>query len=155
MSNHLTGPTTVKIPLSTAVRRTTNWREFMASKTSPSEAGKVPKAVYISKDDIMGLAAQMEADDTLVGARAYFTIDNQAAEILANNVTFVLVLVQDTGDPKFPNGKDVITNPPVVEAKVGGDDPGDSDIYDFTLPCPDCCDTSSPLYSEANARLSK
>ncbi|MXV15437.1 hypothetical protein [Hufsiella ginkgonis] len=149
MSNPLTQPTTVKIPLKTAVRKTTNWREFMASKTSPAEAGKIPKAVYISRADILGLAEQMEKDDTLVGARAYFTLDNEAAEILANNVTFVLVLVQDTQDPKYPNGKDVLTTPDSLKSTMGDPDPGDSDIYDFTMPCPDCCDTLSPLYNGA------
>ncbi len=138
--NQLTEPTRVIIPVDTAIKRTENWRNFMKDKSATSDARKIPKAVYISKADIVDMAKQCEADDSIAGVRAYFTLNNEFAENIKNEVRFVMVLVR-VSDTK-PFGEDVLYAPASGDG-VGGEP---SNVYDYTKPCPDCCDTDSPLY---------
>jgi hypothetical protein len=140
--NQLTEPTRVIIPVETAIRRTTNWRDFMKDKTTTKEARKIPKAVYMSRTDIIDMAKQCEADDTIVGMRAYFTLNNEFTEDIKNEVRFVMVLVRESATKPF--GDDVLYSPGnTLVSPVGGEP---SNVYDFTKPCPDCCDPDSPLY---------
>ena len=139
--NQLTEPTRVIIPVETAIERTTNWRNFMKDKTTTKEARKIPKAVYMSRTDLMDMAKQCEADDTIVGMRAYFTLNNEFTEDIKNEVRFVMVLVRENAN--MPFGEDVLYAP-TPDGTVGGEP---SNVYDFTKPCPDCCDPSSPLYT--------
>ncbi|MBK0379161.1 hypothetical protein [Mucilaginibacter segetis] len=139
-------PTRVIIPVSTAIERTTHWRNFMKNNVAARDDRKIPKAVYISKEDIEDMAEQCRADDTIAGVRAYFTLNTPYSEDIKNEVKFVMVLVK-INDTK-PFGDDIIYAPGVVTgedgSKFGGGD--DSNIYDFTKPCPDCCDPESPLF---------
>jgi len=139
--NQLTEPTRVIIPVDTAIKRTTNWRNFMKDKTAASDVRKIPKAVYISKTDIIDMAKQCEADDSIAGVRAYFTLNNEFSETIKNEVKFVMVLVR-INDTK-PFGDDVLYAPGNGNGAPGGEP---SNVYDFTRPCPDCCDPDSPLY---------
>ncbi len=141
--NQLTESTRVIIPVETAIERTTNWRNFMKDKTAGKEARKIPKAVYISRTDLMDMATQCEADDTIVGMRAYFTLNNEFTEDLKNEVRFVMVLVRESANKPF--GEDVLYAPGNTLGGTVGGEP--SNVYDFTKPCPDACDPSSPLYT--------
>jgi hypothetical protein len=139
MTNPLIEPTKVIIPVSTAVERTANWRNFLKNKMDVKDPRKMPKAVYISRADIEALAASCQADDTIVGARAYFTLTTPDVEEIKNEVKFVMVLVKESETKPF--GEDIVYLP----GSVGGRD-DDSNVYDFTRPCPDCCDITSPLF---------
>lgn len=143
MSNtKLTGRTTVVIPVSEAIRRTSNWREFMGINASAKSQTKVPKAVYISKQDILDMAARLQ-DPAIVGARAYFTLNSTAAEEVKNDLTFCMVMVRSCDD--YRCGEDVIYLSGDANGVGDGDD--DSGIYDFTKPCPDYCDPTSVLFT--------
>ena len=113
----------------------------MKKNTAAAEARKIPKAVYISKTDLLDMAKQCEVDDTIVGMRAYFTLNNEFSEDIKNEVRFVMVLVRESDSKPF--GEDVLYAP-TPDGTVGGES---SNVYDFTKPCPDTCDSSSPLYT--------
>jgi len=142
--NQLPTETKVIISVPEAVEKTTNWRNFMKGKTAEEDANKVPKAVYISKEDIMDMAKQCEADDTIAGVRAYFTLDSEAAEEVKNVVTFVMVLVRVSD--KKPFGDDVLYMP-TPDGSNGSSVAGNSNVYDYTRPCPSICDVDSPLFT--------
>ena len=145
MKNLLTEPTRVIIPVPTAIERTTNWRNFMKSIVTTTDYQKIPKAVYISKADIQDMAREFEADDNLVGVRAYFTLNTPTSEDYGNEVKFVMAMVKINADKPF--GEDVIyapVNKGEESTNVGV--VGASNVFDFTKPCPDCCDASSPLF---------
>nr|WP_294792888.1 hypothetical protein [uncultured Mucilaginibacter sp.] len=140
--NQLTEPTRVIIPVQTAIERTTHWRNFMKKNTAAEDVRRIPKAVYLSRTDIIDMAKQCEADDSIAGMRAYFTLNNEFTETVKNEVKFVMVLVR-ISDTK-PFGEDVLYAPGyTADNNVGGG----SNVYDYSKPCPDCCDTSSPLYT--------
>jgi len=138
--NQLPTETKVIISVPEAIKKTTNWRNFMADKTAEADAKKVPKAVYISKQDIIEMGKQCEADDSIAGVRAYFTLSSEAAEDIKNEVTFVMVLVRVSD--KKPYGDDVLYMP-----DSDGSDTRNSNVYDYTIPCPDICDWESPLFT--------
>ncbi|QKJ29680.1 hypothetical protein HQ865_07900 [Mucilaginibacter mali] len=150
MANPLINSTRVIIPVDVAIAKTTYWRKFM-EETFSADVKTVPKAVYISRNDIMDLAKYCENDDSLLGVRAYFTLENEFKETETNQVKFVMVLVKDT--PGYFNGQDLMYIPAGSEMEALSPDGGDfddSNVYDFTKPCPDCCDPSSPLYDNSN-----
>ncbi len=142
--NQLPTETKVIISVPEAIEKTTNWRNFMKSKTAEEDARRIPKAVYISKQDITDMAKQCEADDTIAGVRAYFTLESEAAEAVKNMVTFVMVLVRVSD--KKPFGDDVLYMSESIGG-VGGNVGGNSNVYDYTQPCPDICDPDSPLFT--------
>lgn len=150
MSNPLINSTKVILPVDVAIAKTTYWREFM-QKTFQADVKQVPKAVYISRTDIEDMAKYCAADDSILGVRAYFTLETAFKETESNQVKFVMVLVKDT--PGYFNGEDLLYIPHGAEMEAlspDGGDLDDSNIFDFTRPCPDCCDTTSPLYSNEN-----
>lgn len=142
--NQLPKETKVIISVPEAIAKTTNWRNFMQNKTSKADARKLPKAVYISKEDIIDMGKQCEADDSIAGVRAYFTLNNKFAEELTNEVTFVMVLVR-ASDTK-PFGDDVLYLPS-TDGSNGSSVAGNSNVYDYTTPCPHVCDVDSPLFT--------
>ncbi|MVN90466.1 hypothetical protein [Mucilaginibacter aquatilis] len=137
----LTARTSVAISVSEAIRRTTNWREFMNVNLQGTNENMVPKAVYMSRADILAMADALK-DPSVVGARAYFSLDSTEAEAEKNVVTFCMVMVRSCEDKRC--GKDVIYLPNSTDGENGSID--DSGIYDYTRPCPDFCDIDSPLY---------
>jgi hypothetical protein len=147
MSNPLINPTKVIIPVDLAIAKTANWRMFMEKTFTAATPEELPKAVYISKNDIQDLARYCEADDSILGVRAYFTLDKAYEEGVTNQVKFIMVLVKDSKG--YFNGEDLLYIPAGEDMKALSPDGGnldDSNVYDFTKPCPDCCDDSSPLY---------
>lgn len=151
MSNPLLEPTKVIIPVDLAIAKTTNWRNFMAQSFPEADVKALPKAVYISKGDIQDMARYCEADDSILGVRAYFTLENAFKEGEKNEVKFIMVLVKETIG--YINGQDMLYIPAGLGMKAlspDGGDLDDSNVYDFTRPCPDCCDPSSPLFDDGN-----
>ena len=57
-----------------------------------------------------------------------------------------MVLVKDTIG--YPNGQDLLYTPESLAGLPGVGEEGDSNVYDFTKPCPDFCDPESPLFSD-------
>lgn len=152
MSNPLINSTKVIIPVDEAIEKTTNWRNFMAKNFPDADAKLLPKAVYISRSDIQDMAKYCEADDTILGVRAYFTLDSEYEENVLNQVKFIMVLVKDS--PSYPCGEDIMYIPSGAGMQALSPDGGnldDSNVYDFTRPCPDTCDARSPLFSDAGA----
>lgn len=150
MANPLINSTRVIIPVDVAIAKTTYWRKFM-QETFSADVTTVPKAVYISRNDIIDMAKYFENDDTLLGARAYFTLENEFKETETNQVKFVMVLVKDTKG--YFNGQDLMYIPAGADMEAlspDGGDLDDSNVFDFTKPCPDCCDVTSPLYDNGN-----
>lgn len=145
-------PSHVIIPVETAIERTRNWREYINSVENFPD--KSAKGVYISRTDILDLAAYLTLDESLLGVRAYFSLNNNYQDYPANQneIRLVMVLVKDTDTATYPNGEDLLTIPPNFSSIIpASDDPtiGDSNVYDFTRPCPDCCDVRSPLFGTA------
>ena len=136
-----------KISLNDAVVETTNWRNFLSDVLKLSNSSLIARGVYIPKEDLEGLYKILSANDQFTGARAYFALD-QDHEVWPYNKVVKVVLVPVEMSKEFPNGKDVLIKP-------GGDrnSPGDSNIYDFTMPCPDSCDVNSELYGMQPARM--
>lgn len=85
------------------------------------------KAFFIPKDDIDDVYAIMNSVGG-AGCRAYFGVD-----LLNQTIRFMIV-------PTDANETDLCQN--LVT--------GESQIFDFTRPCPTQCDTGSILYSERN-----
>lgn len=148
MSNPLMDPTKVIIPVDVAIAKTTYWRKFMQDSCPAANPKTLPKGVYMSRSDIEDMAKYCAADDSILGVRAYFTLENDH-ELLpeSNDVKFIMVLVKDS--PDHFNGQDLLYIPEGVGMKALSPDLGalnDSNVYDFTRPCPDCCDPTSPLF---------
>jgi hypothetical protein len=124
------------IPLKAAKARVARFREqFKAVVAEPS----TPRAILIPINDLMAIIEKYSAIDedgnvtnSLSGVRAYFAV-KLTDESKPDDVTALVVAVDK-------DGKDII---PVGD---GLEDGPDSEIYDFTKPCPDVCDPTSPLF---------
>ncbi|MDQ7949030.1 MAG: hypothetical protein REI93_09305 [Pedobacter sp.] len=100
----------------------------------------IPRAVLIPINDLLAIVEKYSVVDddgnirnSLSGVRAYFAVKVTDTD-LPDDITALIV-------PVDLKGNDICTN------KVGVKDDGDdSEIYDFTKPCPDQCDPESPLY---------
>ncbi|SDL85591.1 hypothetical protein SAMN05421813_10326 [Daejeonella rubra] len=145
MSNRLTEPTRVIIPVDMAINRTKNWRDFVTNVLQIKDARKLPKGVYISKTDIEDLAAYCKADPTIAGVRTYFTLENGQEEVIKNEIKFIMVLVRES--ETHPFGEDLLYVPDSLKNMSNTDTIDDSNVFDFTRPCPDCCDPTSPLFN--------
>ena len=145
--NKLLKPTHVRISLETAKKRTENWRKFISKVFIGANPATMPKAVYISKKDIEALSVYT-LNPKVYGVRAYFTLDSDyVLHPEQNNIRLIMVPVGEAEG--MENGKDMFKWSADFLAETTGEfaaEEGDSSIYDFTAPCPDCCDTTSPLY---------
>jgi len=127
------------IPLEEAVARVTRFREKMIQSAAIPESN-IPRAILIPIEDLMAIILKYTTVDddgsiktTLKGVRTYFAIKAED-ENLTDEVTALVVAVDKKGND-------------LINTNVGLGDEGDgSEIYDFTAPCPDICDPSSPLY---------
>jgi hypothetical protein len=127
-----------RIPLSEAVRRTTNWREFIRTQEATASYADITRGVFISIEDIQGLAS-IKNPDGVSGVRAYFALDQSPEQQLpgTGSVRLILVAVDN-------NNRDILGNTTPI-----GLGETEDEIYDFTKPCPDNCDPRSPLYGDA------
>lgn len=125
MSSRFSFPT---IPLDVAEAGTENWRDFYQFSTKTADSKQIFRGFHIPVADLETLLK--EAGD-IDGVRAYFAL-------------------QTPFDPLTPDvDKDIhIYLVPVKDNIDICEDPnGNSNVCDFTTPCPKICDTSSPLYS--------
>lgn len=135
MKSKLTVPT---VPLQEAIDRVTRFRNQLIDKVPEAN---IPRAVFIPIADLMAIINKFQALDehgnirnSLTGVRAYFAV-KESDQDLPDDITALIV-------PVDLAGSDIVAHTTGVE---GGDE-DDSDIYDFTKPCPDSCDFQSPLY---------
>lgn len=122
MSNLQFDPFADTIPLVEGETLTTNWRNFISSIT-PSK--NYIRAFYIPITDIDNLATYHNA----VAVRAYLCL-----AVPDDPTTAKVVLV-----PVDSNNND-------ITQVVTPDGLTHSTVYDMTQPCPQMCDTNSPLY---------
>lgn len=129
---------TPTIPLTEAIARVTRFREQLIDQVPEAN---IPRAVLIPIDDLLAIVEKYSVVDddgnirnSLQGVRAYFAVKVTDKD-LPDDITALIV-------PVDLKGNDICTNP-VGGVKNPGDD---SEIYDFTKPCPDVCDPESPLY---------
>lgn len=103
-------------------------------------ADRIPRAILIPIDDLLAIIKQYESVDDegnitnkLRGVRAYFAV-KASDEELPDDITALIV-------PVDLQGNDIVIAP---GGAVGGED--ETEIYDFTKPCPTECDPNSPLF---------
>lgn len=125
------------IPLNDAIERVTLFREQLIDQVPEAN---IPRAILIPIQDLLAIVEKYttvnekgQTVSSLSGVRAYFAVKATDKD-LPNDVTALIVPVTKTGS-------DIVTSPSLVN---DGED--DSEIYDFTLPCPTQCDPESPLY---------
>ena len=124
------------IPLSEAIDRVTRFRDQLINQVPDTN---IPRAILIPIDDLLAIVEKYATIDTdgnitssLRGVRAYFAV-KESDQALPDDVTALIVPVDKAGN-------DIIT----YQNTLQGTD--DSEIYDFTKPCPDVCDPESPLF---------
>ncbi len=128
------------ISVNDAVDRVKRFRDQLASQVPENN---IPRAIFIPISDLLAIINSydiLRADGTtlneLQGVRAYFAVKESDMD-LDDDITAVIV-------PVGKNGEDIIYKDK-GNGGVGEDDDS-TEIYDFTQPCPDKCDTRSPLY---------
>lgn len=126
------------IPVDVAVERVKLFRARMI-KAAAVEETAIPRAILIPIEDLQAIVRKFTSVDdngqshsSIQGVRAYFSI-TESDKDLPDPVTALIV-------PVSLQGNDIITTP----RGTAGED--DTEIYDFTKPCPDQCDPESPLY---------
>lgn len=126
------------VPLQEAIDRVTRFRDQLINQVPEAN---IPRAVFIPIADLMAIIDKFQDLDehgnirnSLTGVRAYFAV-KESDQDLPDDVTALIV-------PVDLKGGDIVTQ----TDGVGEDEEDDSDIYDFTQPCPSQCDTTSPLY---------
>jgi hypothetical protein len=129
---------TPTIPVNMAKARVKRFREQLIDQVPEAN---IPRAILIPIDDLMAIVekytivdAEGNTHNTLSGVRAYFAV-KVTDQDLDDDVTALIVAVDK-------QGKDIIN----TSKGLSGEDDEDSEIYDFTKPCPDVCDPESPLY---------
>jgi hypothetical protein len=132
------------IDLKKAMDETNNWREFLKNEVRDYDVNTLSRGALIPLEDILEIAKKFSSRSEIQGIRAYFAIENYSYDPdKGSSLDYVkLLLVPVKKNPDFPNGEDMLfdTDDTVKEA------PAKSAIYDFTMPCPDCCDVKSVLY---------
>ncbi|MFN0293281.1 hypothetical protein [Pedobacter helvus] len=133
MKSRITVPT---VPLQEAIDRVTRFRDQLINQVPEAN---IPRAVFIPIADLMAIIEKFQDLDehgnirnSLTGVRAYFAV-KESDQDLPDDVTALIVPVDLAGAD-------------IVAHTNGLGEEEDSDIYDFTKPCPDSCDEESPLY---------
>ena len=128
------------ISVNDAVDRVTRFRDQLLKQVPETN---IPRAVFIPISDLLAIINSydiLRADGTTInelqGVRAYFAVKEDDMN-LDDDITAVIV-------PVDKNGADIIYKNPGNGGL--GDDDDDTEIYDFTQPCPDKCDPKSPLF---------
>ncbi|WP_343534747.1 hypothetical protein [Pedobacter sp.] len=141
MKSKINVPEVPTVPLEEAIDRVTRFRNELINKVPEAN---IPRAVFIPIADLMAIIDKFQSLDdhgnirnSLTGVRAYFAI-KESDKDLPDSITALIV-------PVDLAGADIVAH---TNVGVGGEEEDDSDIYDFTQPCPDKCDKSSPLYVE-------
>ncbi|RZK41406.1 MAG: hypothetical protein EOO90_11455 [Pedobacter sp.] len=127
------------VPLKHAQLSISRFRDrLVKSAVFPVES--LPKAILIPIEDLQAIMQKYntvtdngDVVTAIQGVRAYFAI-KETDKALPDPITALIV-------PVDLDGNDIIYN----GVQLGEDDP-ETEIYDFTKPCPDSCDPDSPLY---------
>jgi hypothetical protein len=132
-------PQKLTISLAEAVTRVTRFRNYFLQFLPQSTC---PRAILIPFDAIVDIVNKYHSVDSegnvtndLKGIRAYLSIDENDPT-KPQYVTAVVV-------PVDLDGNDIIY--PDNQSRGDGDEDDDTEIYDFTMPCPSECDEESPL----------
>ena len=118
------------VPLNVAEAGTDNWRQFYKFSTRTADSTQIFRGFHIPVADLRTL---LEEAGDIDAVRAYFALENPYNPLVpgpaqANDIHIYLVPVKDNVD-------------------ICEDPEGNSNVCDFTTPCPKICDTSSPLFS--------
>lgn len=128
------------ISLPDAIERGKKWAALLGELPyfSGNNAKYKPKALFIPYQDLKDLIEHHERNHHHVkGVRVYLGLVPNLTPIAPDPVTYDM---RGSVVAVGPDGKDIIRT-------LGSNYAGDiGDIYDFTAPCPDVCDTSSPLF---------
>ncbi len=126
---------TVSVPEAKA--RVERFRRQLVDQVPESN---IPRAILIPIADLLAIIDKYQfIDDNgvtrneLRGVRAYFAV-KQGDQDLPDDVTALIV-------PVDLRGKDIVS-----DGNSLGEEGDDTDIYDFTTPCPTECDVDSPLF---------
>ena len=119
-------PTVYSIPLSDACRYTRRWRE----------AGNTIRAFTIDTQELLDIIDELGRKHlkAVAQVRVYFGIKDTGEEAL------VLVGVDEHG-----NDITSFMKPGAAQSAKNVEGEEESGTYDFTRPCPDTCDSGSPL----------
>ncbi|WP_199118321.1 hypothetical protein [Pedobacter sp. ASV28] len=127
------------VPLQEAIDRVARFRKQIQTAAQVPEEN-IPRAIFIPIADIMAIIDKFQTIDAegnihsaIRGVRAYFAV-KEGDEDLPDDITALIV-------PVDVKGNDIIATNNGLK-----DDVDDSDIYDFTKPCPSYCDPNSPLF---------
>lgn len=121
------------IPLKEAQTWVKCWRKKQGSYNKHHRI----KGFLIPMEDLKAIAAEPE----VANVRAYIGVqEKQDGKKTITEERLLLVGVR-------ADGTDIIYD---TENGVVGTDPTDDGIYDFTEPCPNTCDESSPLFDTSN-----
>jgi hypothetical protein len=126
MSSRFSFPT---IPLDVAEEGTDNWRDFYQFSTKTLDTRQIFRGFHIPVADLKTL---LEEAGDIDGVRAYFALEapfDPLTPEAEKDIHIYLVPVKDNVD--------ICQDP----------ETGESNVCDFTTPCPKICDTSSPLYT--------
>lgn len=121
-----------RIPIEKGTEEISAYNELVATFPYPEDVS-ITKACHVRKEDLLEMLSEGDID----GIRCYFglrKIVDPKSDMYGMQV-MSLVMV---GTRLLDDG----TNEDVV---VTSD--GNSGVYEFTTPCPNSCDTSSPLYA--------
>ncbi len=121
------------ISLELALSRVSRFRERLVEVLPDSQ---IPRAILIPIEDLLEIVDRYrdpndEHKHKIKGVRAYLSIKEDVSPVVKQNEVIALIV------PVTHDGKDIIFDP------VNDDE---TEIYDFTGPCPSECDESSPLF---------
>ncbi|RAJ04238.1 hypothetical protein LX64_03118 [Chitinophaga skermanii] len=124
------------ISVEDAIRRTTIWRQFIAEHLNRDEK-EIPRGCLIPLADIKRLSESLQYEE-LKGVRAYFTVGqyDSIKDVKEISLIFVPVDKDDRDILEFTFDEDL----------------SESAVEDFTKPCPQACDKTSPLYNDPNGQ---
>lgn len=128
------------ISLKKAKEETKRWRKFLEKKCEDYELKTINRGAFIPFKDIEKIKDLYDSDKKIIGVRAYFALEKAETKedrTPLHHVKLILVPVEEDGK----NGRDILEVP-----SKEGLSKNQSTIYDFTMPCPDCCDETSQLY---------
>lgn len=146
-----TEKTYTRITINEAIKKTKHWRNFIRKALDIKHKHDVPKGVFISSADITDLGVLCQSDPNILGVRAYFTLEKDHEKSpYKNDIKFMLVPVHQSDEHE--NGRDwpYMGAVDAVAEPEGTKILDDSNVFDFTRPCPDSCDTTSVFYSSKN-----
>jgi hypothetical protein len=120
------------------------WHDEAAKWGDTPDWLKAFHGCLIPKEDLTGLASLIDPDPNVLGVRAYIGFgdcpisfeSDVVVTVKAPKLIFVVVNKSLQPGETTDFGKDILTD---------SREPDQSQIFDFTSPCPPCCDPDSQL----------